>query len=98
MGSRAIGTVLDMNDDALATFRINSLGPILGIKHAARAMIAQDTRRPTGSSDARPIGGSIIITASVAGLRSGAGRKFNLTLHGRHVTAAGGASNRLQRE
>ena len=41
--------------------RINLIGPFLAIKYGARAMLAQD------------IAGSIICTASVAGLRAGAG-------------------------
>ncbi len=42
------------------TLRVNLIGPFLAIKHAAPAMIAKG-------------GGSIILTASVAGLRASAG-------------------------
>lgn len=41
--------------------RVNLIGPFLAIKHASRQMMAQGR------------GGSIVCTASVAGLRSGAG-------------------------
>ena len=47
-------------DDWMAILKVNLIGPFLAVKHAARVMIPQ--RR-----------GSIICTASVAGLRSGAG-------------------------
>jgi NAD(P)-dependent dehydrogenase (short-subunit alcohol dehydrogenase family) len=47
-------------DDWIAILKVNLIGPFLAVKHAARVMIPQ--RR-----------GSIICTASVAGLRSGAG-------------------------
>jgi len=42
--------------------RVNLIGPYLAIKHAARAMLDADQRE-----------GAIICTASVAGLRAGAG-------------------------
>ncbi len=41
--------------------RVNLIGPFLMVKHAGKAMVDQGT------------GGSIIMTASVAGIRSGAG-------------------------
>jgi NAD(P)-dependent dehydrogenase (short-subunit alcohol dehydrogenase family) len=47
-------------DDWMAILKVNLIGPFLAVKHAARVMVPQ--RR-----------GSIICTASVAGLRSGAG-------------------------
>jgi len=47
-------------DDWMAILKVNLIGAFLAVKHAARVMIPQ--RR-----------GSIICTASVAGLRSGAG-------------------------
>ena len=46
--------------------RINLIGPFLAIKYAAPAMKANSSGKERG-------GGSIICTASVAGLRSGAG-------------------------
>jgi NAD(P)-dependent dehydrogenase (short-subunit alcohol dehydrogenase family) len=49
----------------LNLLRINLVGPFLIVKHASKVMAAQ-TNRGGG-------GGSIICTASVAGLRSGAG-------------------------
>jgi NAD(P)-dependent dehydrogenase (short-subunit alcohol dehydrogenase family) len=53
--------VLDLElDDWWPVLRVNLLGPFLAIKHAGRAMAAASR-------------GSIICTASVAGLRSGAG-------------------------
>jgi NAD(P)-dependent dehydrogenase (short-subunit alcohol dehydrogenase family) len=53
--------VLDLElDDWWPVLRVNLLGPFLAIKHAGRAMAAAGR-------------GSIICTASVAGLRSGAG-------------------------
>ncbi|MCP3419602.1 SDR family oxidoreductase [Bradyrhizobium brasilense] len=47
-------------DDWTNILRINLIGPFLAIKHAAQAMVLKGS-------------GSIICTASVAGLRSGAG-------------------------
>lgn len=47
-------------DEWLEILRVNLIGPFLAIKHGAPKMVAQG-------------GGSIICTASVAGLRSGAG-------------------------
>jgi NAD(P)-dependent dehydrogenase (short-subunit alcohol dehydrogenase family) len=47
-------------DDWMAILKVNLIGPFLAVKHAARVMIPQHR-------------GSIICTASVAGLRSGAG-------------------------
>jgi NAD(P)-dependent dehydrogenase (short-subunit alcohol dehydrogenase family) len=53
-------TILELDtDDWLPVLRVNLLGPFLAIKYGAKAM---------GEG-----GGSIICTASVAGLRSGAG-------------------------
>jgi NAD(P)-dependent dehydrogenase (short-subunit alcohol dehydrogenase family) len=53
--------MLDLElDDWWPVLRVNLLGPFLAIKHAGRAMAAAG-------------GGSILCTASVAGLRSGAG-------------------------
>ena len=46
--------------------RVNTLGPFLAAKHAARAMTKT-------SSEKKASGGSIIMTASVAGIRSNAG-------------------------
>lgn len=48
-------------DDWDAVLRINLIGPFLAVKHGARAMLAGER------------GGAIICTASVAGLRAGAG-------------------------
>ena len=54
-------TILDLDvDDWWPVLRVNLIGPFLAIKHAGRAMAAAG-------------GGSIICTASVAALRSGAG-------------------------
>jgi NAD(P)-dependent dehydrogenase (short-subunit alcohol dehydrogenase family) len=54
-------TILDLEvDDWWPVLRVNLVGPFLAIKHAGRAMAAAG-------------GGSIVCTASVAGLRSGAG-------------------------
>jgi len=50
------------SEDFERTLKINTLGVFLSIKYAAEAM-AKNT----------PTGGSIIVTASVAGLRAGAG-------------------------
>lgn len=48
-------------DDWDAVLRINLIGPFLAVKHGARAMLAGGC------------GGAIVCTASVAGLRAGAG-------------------------
>jgi NAD(P)-dependent dehydrogenase (short-subunit alcohol dehydrogenase family) len=54
-------TILDLEvDDWWPVLRVNLIGPFLAIKHAGRAMAAAGR-------------GSIVCTASVAGLRSGAG-------------------------
>jgi NAD(P)-dependent dehydrogenase (short-subunit alcohol dehydrogenase family) len=59
--SGAPKTILELEvDDWLPVLRVNLIGPFLAIKHAGRAMVAAGR-------------GSIICTASVAGLRSGAG-------------------------
>ncbi len=58
----AFGPITEINaDDWDTTFAILTKGVFLGIKHAARALIAQGT------------GGSIINTASIAGRGGGAG-------------------------
>ncbi|KAB8078676.1 hypothetical protein BDV29DRAFT_137550 [Aspergillus leporis] len=53
-------------DDFMKTLRTNTLGVFLAVKHAASAMKLTSTSKPYPS-------GSIICTASVAGLRSNAG-------------------------
>ncbi|OBZ68037.1 3-oxoacyl-[acyl-carrier-protein] reductase FabG [Grifola frondosa] len=55
-------------DDFMEVMRVNALSCLLAIKHASKAMVKTNVSRgkPHG-------GGSIILTASVAGLRSGAG-------------------------
>jgi NAD(P)-dependent dehydrogenase (short-subunit alcohol dehydrogenase family) len=59
--SGAPKTILDLElEDWWPVLRVNLIGPFLAIKHAGRAMVAAG-------------GGSILCTASVAGLRSGAG-------------------------
>lgn len=59
--SGAPKTILDIElDDWWPVLRVNLIGPFLAIKHAGRAMAAAGR-------------GSIVCTASVAGLRSGAG-------------------------
>ncbi|OAA55815.1 NAD(P)-binding domain protein [Niveomyces insectorum RCEF 264] len=50
----------------MQTMRVNALGPFLAAKFAAPAMQVTSAGKPTA-------GGSIILTASVAGLRSNAG-------------------------
>ena len=50
----------------MQVMRVNSLGPFLATKHGARGM------KVTSAEKATPKG-SIILTASVAGIRSGAG-------------------------
>jgi NAD(P)-dependent dehydrogenase (short-subunit alcohol dehydrogenase family) len=59
--SGAPKTILELEvEDWWPVLRVNLVGPFLAIKHAGRAMAAAG-------------GGSIVCTASVAGLRSGAG-------------------------
>jgi NAD(P)-dependent dehydrogenase (short-subunit alcohol dehydrogenase family) len=59
--SGAPKTILELEvDDWWPVLRVNLIGPFLAIKHAGRAMAAAGR-------------GSIVCTASVAGLRSGAG-------------------------
>ncbi|KUI67360.1 3-oxoacyl-[acyl-carrier-protein] reductase FabG [Cytospora mali] len=53
-------------EDFMKVLRVNTLGPFLAAKHAAPAMAKTSTEKP------QP-GGSIIMTASVAGIRSNAG-------------------------
>ncbi|EFX06543.1 3-oxoacyl-(acyl-carrier-protein) reductase [Grosmannia clavigera kw1407] len=50
----------------MQTLRVNTLGPFLAAKHAAPAMQQTSPAKPAP-------GGSIVLTASVAGLRSNAG-------------------------
>ncbi len=57
-----MGGIFDFSADGWAeTLRVNLIGPALMIKHAGKALVDQGT------------GGAIILTASVAGLNSGAG-------------------------
>lgn len=57
-----MGGIFDIDPAAMAeTFRVNLIGPALMVKHAGKAMVDQGR------------GGAIILTASVAGLNSGAG-------------------------
>ncbi|KAK3304144.1 uncharacterized protein B0T15DRAFT_231426 [Chaetomium strumarium] len=65
IGPHALFTEIDA-DDFMETMRVNSLGVFLAAKHAAPAMQVTSATKPTPS-------GSIIATASVAGLRSNAG-------------------------
>jgi NAD(P)-dependent dehydrogenase (short-subunit alcohol dehydrogenase family) len=59
--SGAPKTILELEvDDWWPVLRVNLVGPFLAIKHAGRAMVVAG-------------GGSIVCTASVAALRSGAG-------------------------
>jgi NAD(P)-dependent dehydrogenase (short-subunit alcohol dehydrogenase family) len=53
-------------EDFMNVLRVNTLGPFLAAKHAARAMVKT-------SPEKKAPGGSIIMTASVAGIRSNAG-------------------------
>lgn len=66
-------TVFSKVDSAgfMETMRVNALGPFLATKYAAPAM--QITAEKSGKGDKKTPGGSIILTASVAGLRSNAG-------------------------
>ena len=57
-----MGGIFDIDPATMAeTFRVNVIGPALMVKHAGKAMVDQGR------------GGSIVLTASVAGLNSGAG-------------------------
>lgn len=53
-------------EDFMNVLRVNTLGPFLAAKHGARAMAKT-------SPEKKASGGSIIMTASVAGIRSNAG-------------------------
>lgn len=53
-------------EDFMNTMRVNALSVFLAIKHASDAMKVTSAEKPVS-------GGSIVATASVAGLRSGAG-------------------------
>ncbi|KAI7869774.1 hypothetical protein BDF14DRAFT_1780736 [Spinellus fusiger] len=66
---KATGTHISQEDAASFTemMRVNALSVFLAIKHAGAAM------QVTGKSGKEASGGSIIATASVAGIRSGAG-------------------------
>ncbi|KAG6334942.1 hypothetical protein ID866_4140 [Astraeus odoratus] len=55
-------------EDFMETMRVNTLSCFLAVKHGSRAMMHADASKGKSLS-----GGSIILTASVAGLRSGAG-------------------------
>jgi NAD(P)-dependent dehydrogenase (short-subunit alcohol dehydrogenase family) len=57
-----MGGIFDIDPTAWAeTLRVNLIGPALMVKHAGKAMVDQGR------------GGAIVLTASVAGLNSGAG-------------------------
>jgi NAD(P)-dependent dehydrogenase (short-subunit alcohol dehydrogenase family) len=57
-----MGAIFDIDPAAMAeTLRVNLIGPALMVKHAGKAMVDQGR------------GGAIVLTASVAGLNSGAG-------------------------
>jgi NAD(P)-dependent dehydrogenase (short-subunit alcohol dehydrogenase family) len=57
-----MGGIFDVTPEGLAeTLRVNLIGPALMVKHAGKAMVDQGR------------GGSIVLTASVAGINSGAG-------------------------
>lgn len=55
-------------DDFMDVFRVNTLSCFLAVKHASEAM---KVARPGAKKEGE--GGSIVLTASVAGMRSGAG-------------------------
>lgn len=55
------GLLEQSNDDWAEVLRVNLIGPFLAIKHGAKAMLDAGA------------GGAIVCTASVAGLRAGAG-------------------------
>jgi NAD(P)-dependent dehydrogenase (short-subunit alcohol dehydrogenase family) len=57
-----MGGIFDIEPEKMAeTLRVNLIGPALMVKHAGKAMVDQGR------------GGAIVLTASVAGLNSGAG-------------------------
>jgi NAD(P)-dependent dehydrogenase (short-subunit alcohol dehydrogenase family) len=57
-----MGGIFEIDPATMAeTFRVNVIGPALMVKHAGKAMVDQGR------------GGAIVLTASVAGLNSGAG-------------------------
>jgi len=59
--------VADITSDVFKnTMRINALSAFLGIKHGSAAMMKTSATKPQS-------GGSILMTASIAGIRSGAG-------------------------
>ena len=65
--SGGIDSIFETTPDHMAeVLRVNLIGPLLMVKHAGKRMWDQ-----VGQTPGR--GGSIILTASVAGLRSGAG-------------------------
>jgi NAD(P)-dependent dehydrogenase (short-subunit alcohol dehydrogenase family) len=62
-----MGGIFDYTPEGwAATLRVNLIGPALMVKHAGKAMVDQNSEQPGR-------GGAIILTASVAGLNSGAG-------------------------
>ncbi|KAI5123637.1 hypothetical protein M0805_001670 [Coniferiporia weirii] len=68
-GIVSLGGLEDLTEDAfMRTMKINTLSVFLAIKHASAAM---EKTSPSGGK--YESGGSIIVTASVAGIRSGAG-------------------------
>ncbi len=57
-----MGGIFDIDPTTMAeTFRVNLIGPALMVKHAGKVMVDQGR------------GGAIVLTASVAGINSGAG-------------------------
>ncbi|KAB5582391.1 hypothetical protein GE09DRAFT_948538 [Coniochaeta sp. 2T2.1] len=54
------------NEEFMEVLRVNTLSTFLAVKHASAAMLLTSPSKPSS-------GGSIILTASVAGLRSNAG-------------------------